>query len=469
MQGAERFSATTTACTGNDGRNQRIVTKTYASGLLDEVRHAYYTEDWQLLEERLATPAANPQSLIPAAQFVWGVRYTDDLVLRDRDADESSSTGSLGQADSGLEERRYAMQDANWNVVAIADTSGAVQERYVYSAYGTPKFLTSAFVPRSPNASGYAWESLFTGRQHDAETGLYHYRRRPYAPALGRFLSQDPVGYEGGDYSLYRYVFGGPLGRTDANGLQSPGGNGLQLNPEGVTATFGGTTTIYNAWTGEINSSGNFGGWMSYNATGNSGGGINSAAARLFNDPISTPAFGITGNLAIDVANIRAQVEYDEQQFRAAAETPFANLFMSVGNDEVSFRGNATGDNLSLDASYSGGQSQVQGAFVSDNLFVAGRGFVSAGDYGFGVTAQVTSPDMLILGGTANAAAQADLLRLRQGGQDFTSVDISAGLQYRLPPKLRIRVGSRYHYERGPSLPGGRESYDVRSECELRW
>jgi len=213
-------TSSTVAEYGYDGRNFRIVTKTYASGVLSEVRHGYYNGDWQLLEERVeAAPLPNPQSLIPAAQFVWGLRYIDNLILRDRNADSNTSTGNLGKTGSGLEERLYAMQDANWNVVAIADTSGAVQERYVYTAYGTPSFLTAAFVPRSPNASGYAWETLFTGRQYDREVGMYHYRRRPYGLLIGRFLSRDPNFYDAGDMSLYRYVLGQCTRGLDPFGL----------------------------------------------------------------------------------------------------------------------------------------------------------------------------------------------------------------------------------------------------------
>jgi len=36
--------------------------------------------------------------------------------------------------------RIYALQDGNWNVIALADTSGDVQERYAYQAYGAPLF-----------------------------------------------------------------------------------------------------------------------------------------------------------------------------------------------------------------------------------------------------------------------------------------------------------------------------------------
>ena len=36
-------------------------------------------------------------------------------------------------------------QDANWNMTAVTNASGTVQERYVYSAYGVPIFLDAAF------------------------------------------------------------------------------------------------------------------------------------------------------------------------------------------------------------------------------------------------------------------------------------------------------------------------------------
>jgi hypothetical protein len=36
------------------------------------------------------------------------------------------------------------MQDGNWNMIAICDTTGAVTERFAYSAYGAPVFMTGA-------------------------------------------------------------------------------------------------------------------------------------------------------------------------------------------------------------------------------------------------------------------------------------------------------------------------------------
>ena len=45
----------------------------------------------------------------------------------------------------------------------------------------------------------------FQGQYHDPETGLHYNRYRYYDPAVGRFISQDPIGYAGG-LNLYAYA-----------------------------------------------------------------------------------------------------------------------------------------------------------------------------------------------------------------------------------------------------------------------
>jgi RHS repeat-associated protein len=59
----------------------------------------------------------------------------------------------------------------------------------------------------------------FTAREDDG-TGLYYYRARYYKPALGRFLSEDPLDVWGGDVNLYAYVRDNPPNRFDKLGLQ---------------------------------------------------------------------------------------------------------------------------------------------------------------------------------------------------------------------------------------------------------
>ncbi len=41
-----------------------------------------------------------------------------------------------------------------------------------------------------------------------------------YDPTVGRWLSKDPIEFEGGDADLYRYVGNGPTDATDPSGLQ---------------------------------------------------------------------------------------------------------------------------------------------------------------------------------------------------------------------------------------------------------
>ena len=60
----------------------------------------------------------------------------------------------------------------------------------------------------------------FTGRQYDAESGLYHYRARGYDADLGRFLQEDPAGMVDGA-NMYAYCGNNPVNRVDPSGLEA--------------------------------------------------------------------------------------------------------------------------------------------------------------------------------------------------------------------------------------------------------
>jgi len=159
-----------------DGLRRRTIKKRYAGGVLTETRHFYYSQAWQVVEERI-DPSTNANR-----QFVWGLRYLDDLLLRDRD---TTGTGTVN-------ERFYALQDPNWNVTALADITGTVQERYAYDAYGVPAVLTPSFGARG--SSLYDWETRYTGYRWDSDSQLYQVRSRSYQPLLGCWAQRDPIG-----------------------------------------------------------------------------------------------------------------------------------------------------------------------------------------------------------------------------------------------------------------------------------
>jgi len=52
-------------------------------------------------------------------------------------------------------------------------------------------------------------------------SGLYYMRARYYDPSVGRFISEDPLGFGGGDVNLFAYVQNDPVNRIDPLGLQA--------------------------------------------------------------------------------------------------------------------------------------------------------------------------------------------------------------------------------------------------------
>ena len=101
--------------------------------------------------------------------------------------------------------RNYLL-DALGSSVALTDASGTVQTEYTYEPFGN--LTTSGATTSNPFA--------FTGREADG-TGLYFYRARYYDPAGGRFISEDPIGFEGG-INFYGYALNSPTNLRDPSG-----------------------------------------------------------------------------------------------------------------------------------------------------------------------------------------------------------------------------------------------------------
>jgi len=117
----------------------------------------------------------------------------------------------FARAEAGFE--YWYWNDAQGSMREVVDASGLVKDAIEYDAFGA---ILSESAPQFRGR--YAW----TGRELDAETGLYYLRGRFYSFDIGRFTSQDPLGFAAGDANLYRYVGNAPLTRSDPSGLQEP-------------------------------------------------------------------------------------------------------------------------------------------------------------------------------------------------------------------------------------------------------
>ena len=181
-----------------NGQTWRVIRKDYEDGSLSETRHFFYTSQWQDIEERLASDTD------PNLQYVWGKRYIDNLILRDRDADDNAS----------LDERLYALQDANWNVVATCTQETEVIERFAYLAYGNSAELTMSYISKSEGT----WKIRYSGYAIDKTSSLYLVRFRYYSSSLGNWTSRDQL--KGSPAAYFQYSACNPLNYNDPLGLK---------------------------------------------------------------------------------------------------------------------------------------------------------------------------------------------------------------------------------------------------------
>jgi RHS repeat-associated protein len=219
-------SGTEVARYGYDGLNRRIIEQvgTLASpaAATAAIRDIYYSQDWQALEERVRT---SPSQVATTAdtRFIWSPVYVDAMVARDRNADGNGTTGT-----GGLEQRVYALQDANWNTTAIIAATGvsgvaagAVINRFAYTPYGEVQTLTASWTSLPAGSTpAVPWAHLFQGLEFTDVTALAYVRHRDYSATLGRFIEMDPIGFDAGDNNWYRFVANEPTGSVDPLGLE---------------------------------------------------------------------------------------------------------------------------------------------------------------------------------------------------------------------------------------------------------
>ena len=162
----------------------------------------------------LAEYASGAAPSSPTEKHVFGY-YIDEPILK-------VGTGGLV----------YYHANDLFSIAALTDTDGDPIERYAYTAYGVLTILAPDGSTVRPTSS-YANPWTFTGREWDPELALYYYRARFYDPALGRFVTRDPIGDEARHYFGHRFYH--------ASWGGSSAGTRSGTSPESISLSMRGT------------------------------------------------------------------------------------------------------------------------------------------------------------------------------------------------------------------------------------
>ena len=127
-------------------------------------------------------------------QYVWGLDYIDEPVAQTNAPEETGDPTVT----------YFVLTDANYNVVALTDTSGALAEQYSYTPYGelfdaeqdhdnfdgTFADITQLTGPNAAVLTNLGHQGLW----REFLVDVYHNRAREYFFLLGRFAQEDPFG-----------------------------------------------------------------------------------------------------------------------------------------------------------------------------------------------------------------------------------------------------------------------------------
>ncbi|MGD0721388.1 MAG: PKD domain-containing protein [Roseiarcus sp.] len=161
----------------------------------------FYDGDDMVLERR------NPNGVAQWARYVHGQGVDQPLAM------ELYPVGAAPTPGTGTV--YYYHPDGEGSIRLLTDATANVADRYDYDSFGQRVAVTQSV------AQPYGWK----GREWVDGPNLLYNRARWYDPAMGRFLSEDPLGYGGGQSNLYAFAANNPRNWNDPSGLQSAAGD----------------------------------------------------------------------------------------------------------------------------------------------------------------------------------------------------------------------------------------------------
>jgi len=214
---------------GYDPQDRRIWKEQYASKtgepLLLAQRTLYLYSDQGLLAEATQPFSSADASIITAPTITtqYGLRPdspwgTAPLFIQTKN--------SAGQTSMG-----YYHHDQLGTPLQATDKAGNIVWAASFDAFGRASITTPQGTADKPTITS---NLRLPGQYEDGETGLHYNWHRYYDAEVGRYVTADPIGLEGG-INRYSYVEGNPVSLIDPDGLSPtfPGSGGMGLPPSG--------------------------------------------------------------------------------------------------------------------------------------------------------------------------------------------------------------------------------------------
>jgi len=188
------------------GRRIRQTTSVWTNNTWAVVEDLKLISDPLLFGRHIAELNASDNALVRT--YVWGLDLSESM-------DGAGGVGGLlwvtlhpgSGAGVGT---HFCAYDGNGNIVALSAASdGSESARYEYGPFAEPVRATGPAAALNP--------FRFSTKRTDPTTDLVLYEYRAYSPALGRWLSRDPIGELGG-VNLYGGFRNDPVYGIDALG-----------------------------------------------------------------------------------------------------------------------------------------------------------------------------------------------------------------------------------------------------------
>ncbi|MEX2120068.1 MAG: RHS repeat-associated core domain-containing protein [Pirellulales bacterium] len=204
-----------------DHRNRltKVLVKDSGGTTIREARFTYDVFD-RLIGRWIDSDGSGPQAAVQTWHAYDGANPYADF----------NSAGSLTNRyfyAAGIDELMGRMSASGVVDWYMPDLIGSV--RQIVNKMGTSTLYTANYdsFGNIASQSGTGDRFKYAAREWEAAIDQYHNRARWYDPRVGRFTSEDPIGFNAGDPNLMRYVHNNPIASTDPRGLEE-----LDVDPD---------------------------------------------------------------------------------------------------------------------------------------------------------------------------------------------------------------------------------------------